>query len=164
MDFPNFKLEDITLKNVKIYDKMSEETTCFQAVIHVQGKPLCTVENSGKGGCDDMHPTKGNTYEDISKLVALVGDATGETFEPLSLHVSQLLNKIILDKKVKKWQVKGLVFQDKKDMGDIRILKYFLTIEHYLSDPKWIEVLKSTINKYTEKGFVCLNTNLSQIQ
>lgn len=41
------------LKNVKINDKLSEETTCFSATLYVDGVRTAEVANRGTGGCDE---------------------------------------------------------------------------------------------------------------
>lgn len=40
----------IMLKNVRVYEDMSEETTAFMATVYVDGKKLTTVKNDGRGG------------------------------------------------------------------------------------------------------------------
>ena len=46
---------EITLKNLKISKFMSEETTCFQATIYVDGKIAGTAQNDGHGGSTYCH-------------------------------------------------------------------------------------------------------------
>jgi hypothetical protein len=45
----------ITLKNLKISKFMSEETTCFQATIYVDGKKAGMAQNDGHGGSTYCH-------------------------------------------------------------------------------------------------------------
>lgn len=40
----------ITLKNVKIYEALSEETLCFTATVYENGKRIGTAKNEGHGG------------------------------------------------------------------------------------------------------------------
>lgn len=40
----------ITLKNVKIYDALSEETLCFTATVYENGVKIGTAKNDGHGG------------------------------------------------------------------------------------------------------------------
>lgn len=40
----------IELKSVKVYEKLSEETTCFTANIYLDGKKIGEAENRGIGG------------------------------------------------------------------------------------------------------------------
>ena len=46
---------EIKLKNLKVIKCMSEETTCFQATVYVDGKKAGTAQNDGHGGCTYCH-------------------------------------------------------------------------------------------------------------
>src|SRR6516162_4225213 len=46
----------IELRNVKVAAFASEETTCFQATIYVDGKRCGTARNDGHGGCTWIEP------------------------------------------------------------------------------------------------------------
>tara|TARA_R100001460_G_scaffold98856_1_gene141842 strand:- start:1303 stop:1602 length:300 start_codon:yes stop_codon:yes gene_type:complete len=62
-------MKKIKLRDVKICDWMSEETTCFKATVTVDGEDICTAKNDGKGGCTDFYPVKINDgYEKINQL------------------------------------------------------------------------------------------------
>ena len=52
----------ITLKNLKVAKFMSQETTCFQATVYVDGKKAGTAENEGHGGCTNVHLDKEFRY------------------------------------------------------------------------------------------------------
>ena len=39
----------LEMKNVKVYDSMSEETICFEGNLYADGRKVGRVENSGKG-------------------------------------------------------------------------------------------------------------------
>lgn len=41
----------IKLNNLKIAEFASHETTCFQAMLNVDGYDVALVENDGQGGC-----------------------------------------------------------------------------------------------------------------
>jgi hypothetical protein len=43
-------VNQITLKNLKIFKRMSRETTAFTATIWIDGASLCAVRNDGSGG------------------------------------------------------------------------------------------------------------------
>jgi hypothetical protein len=45
----------LTLKNVIINQRMSEETTCFSATVYADGKRAGTVCNRGCGGSNEYH-------------------------------------------------------------------------------------------------------------
>ena len=46
----------IELKNIKYAAFASQETSCYEATIYIDGKKVGTVENNGHGGCDHIHP------------------------------------------------------------------------------------------------------------
>lgn len=46
---------NITLKAVKVHPDMSEETNCFSAEIHLDGRRVGYVKNDGRGGCHQYH-------------------------------------------------------------------------------------------------------------
>jgi hypothetical protein len=47
---------NITLKSIKYAAFASQETSCFEAAVYVDGKKVAVVENDGHGGCDMWHP------------------------------------------------------------------------------------------------------------
>jgi hypothetical protein len=46
----------IELKNIKYAAFASQETSCYEATIYIDGQKVGTVENNGHGGCDHIHP------------------------------------------------------------------------------------------------------------
>lgn len=44
----------LSLKKVKFYEEMSEETCCFSASLYVGRKEVARVRNSGQGGSTDV--------------------------------------------------------------------------------------------------------------
>lgn len=46
----------VELRNVKYAAFASEETSCFQATIYIEGKRAGEVSNDGHGGSDNIHP------------------------------------------------------------------------------------------------------------
>lgn len=49
----------IELKNVKVNQAFSEETTCFIADVFVNGKKVAHAKNDGRGGCTDYYHYEG---------------------------------------------------------------------------------------------------------
>jgi len=47
---------NIQLKNLKIVQSLSEETTCYSATVYVDGKKAFYAANRGCGGADEYHP------------------------------------------------------------------------------------------------------------
>lgn len=48
------KTMNIDLKNIKVYDELSEETLCFTATLYIDGVNRGEVSNRGQGGCNDF--------------------------------------------------------------------------------------------------------------
>ena len=47
----------VTLKKIKFYGSMSEETNAFTADVYVDGKCCGFARNDGRGGCTNVMPT-----------------------------------------------------------------------------------------------------------
>ena len=55
----------ITMKGLKVAEFASEETTCFQATVYVDGKRFCIASNEGHGGPDRFDAlTRGREHAD----------------------------------------------------------------------------------------------------
>ena len=46
----------IELKNIKYAAFASQETSCYEATIYIDGQRVGTVENAGHSGSDNIHP------------------------------------------------------------------------------------------------------------
>ena len=46
---------EITLKNVKTYAGLSEETIAFNASVYIDGKKVGDAKNNGQGGSNDVN-------------------------------------------------------------------------------------------------------------
>ena len=57
----------VTLKNLKVAEFASEETTCFQATVYLDGKRMVGVKNDGHGGCHMFGMVGGNGPQDLDK-------------------------------------------------------------------------------------------------
>lgn len=70
---PSF-LGQISLTGVKVLTSNSEETYCFNATLNTNGKPVCKVSNSGRGGSHEYFPLnlgrKAPTAEDFKAMNA----------------------------------------------------------------------------------------------
>lgn len=47
---------NVELKNLKYAAFASEETSCFEATVYIDGKRFCMASNQGQGGCDSYDP------------------------------------------------------------------------------------------------------------
>jgi hypothetical protein len=102
----------ITLEKVKESAFASRETTCFEALLLFDGKPVCFVSNDGQGGCDRHEPLRGKTYHDTLAALTPVRDFVrtlesldieGHTLAPdLDLVVGDLLTRWLIERDFKR--------------------------------------------------------------
>ena len=109
----------ITLKSIKYSEFASQETSCYEARLCLDGKGVGVVSNQGGGGCDDQHfdspeaeaevqahlktlPQWVYEYESDGKPVKLTGDTTLETVcgDILNTWLASKDLKTLLRKKV----------------------------------------------------------------
>lgn len=110
---------NITVKNVKHYPTMSEETLCFEASIYIDGKAAGGVSNRGYGGCNsyDNHTTEAtlNAYaKTLPQFASVVTDPTTNLPMMLSqdadMLISDLVNRWLSARDLKKALKKKIVF------------------------------------------------------
>ena len=68
---------NITLKNIKHNENLSEETHCFSATVYLDGKAAFGVKNAGHGGADDYYAVRGGTKYP-HELVAEIDNELGK--------------------------------------------------------------------------------------
>jgi hypothetical protein len=61
----------LELKKIKYFDPGSQETSCYTAVLYVDGKKFADVSNSGQGGADNVYPVAGGheAVRDLEKRI-----------------------------------------------------------------------------------------------
>jgi hypothetical protein len=110
---------NITVKNVKHYPSMSEETLCFEASIYIDGKSAGGVSNRGYGGCNsyDNHTTEAtlNAYaKTLPQFASVVTDPTTNLPMMLSqdadMLISDLVNRWLSARDLKRALKKKIVF------------------------------------------------------
>lgn len=168
----------IELKQIKHYERLSEETNCFSAFIYVDGIKCASAENRGNGGNTDIWPIDIKYKEIVKKAdefcktlppyVFSDGDTMLYSLETL---VDELLEKH-LNEKHKEKQAKKMekLFNSAIVIGNDN--EYFsMTLERPLSFyiDNWNiltfqSFLKNLINeklkKYEAKNYRLLNTNI----
>ena len=83
----------IELKNFKFYDKLSEETYCFQANIWVDGVKCGTAENRGIGG----ETNYSNDGTDASRQLIKLAEAYCLTLPPITWDAPLIGRTLELD-------------------------------------------------------------------
>ena len=58
----------LSLRKVKYYAELSEETPCYTAERYMDGKKVATVKNDGCGGSTDVYYTEGWQSKSAQKL------------------------------------------------------------------------------------------------
>jgi len=106
---PN-KMQNLSVKNVKLHENMSEETPCFSADVYKDGKLFAHAKNDGRGGSSLYYPAKGVTNKEIDYLAMGLDE---------DCHIMQLVEDYDV---VTKHQSKGLVL--KHENGNIFIHKF----------------------------------------
>lgn len=103
------------LKNIKHSEFASQETNCYQATLHIDGKPFANVSNDGHGGCDNTYrdersPISADKFWDEYKQINNnLGEHTFEmggvnhtTQRTIELVCGDLLTQWLIDRGIKK--------------------------------------------------------------
>jgi hypothetical protein len=101
----------VELKNVKINQRLSEETTCFSADVWIDGKKVCYAANRGCGGPNEYHPLdikKWEKWEKFEEWVKTLPDLPATDDYPAlkmdaDLYIGDLLEKWDRERQVKIW-------------------------------------------------------------
>jgi hypothetical protein len=171
----------IELKQIKYSDWASEETSCFQANIYLNGKKVGFCNNDGKGGSTSYNRVSGISYEVIHEmetycegLPPLVYDSN--LYEGRKCTIKMTLehylddlfyvylkakDKAKFEKKIAKEMGKGIVIGNDDEYLTISFKLPLQTMwENYTDHFKL--TLKNKLEKYADKGYRLLNTNIPQ--
>jgi hypothetical protein len=168
---------DITLKNIKFFEAMSEETNAFVADVYINGKKVAYAKNDGHGGC-----TFYNAYEGKRELVKEAEEfclglppikAYGmELKMNLEFKIDMLLEDWLrakdqkrldqkrLDNKLEKDCLKGICY--KTDNGYSLIQWKGHTINSLLQHPQGKLTIRVKLNELRREGKEVLNKNIPQ--
>jgi len=135
---------DLTLKNLKFHEDMSQETPCFSADLYEKGKLIAHVSNRGIGGCNDVYPAKGLTYKDVQHISDIDTDC----------YIIQLAEDLNF---IKKYQGNNFVL---KKEGRHYTVKTPLSFAKSKKASNYKEWLQKKMNKFEIDGYVVLNTNI----
>jgi hypothetical protein len=119
---PAFTHERVTLKNIKINQSLSEETTCYSATVYLDGKRVGTTGNRGHGGSDEIRVDR----EIYDILVEIAKEAGCGDFEPVDMLFSKLLDAHETAKGAKKYAKKGLPVYMFVDIDGYNAMEYGL--------------------------------------
>lgn len=159
----------LELKNVRIHEDMSEETTCFSATLYVDGIRAALCSNRGCGGSTDVNflPTFAKRLDVIRfcKENPIKYWYRNKEFEISSVdaHIDDLLLKYQYECIIKKKQNTTLLLHrtSLKDADYVihRNVPLLYTVQHYLNYHP--EKLKAMIQNVMEQGYVIMNKNIN---
>src|SRR5215468_2227103 len=146
---------NLSLKNVKVNDRLSEETVCFTATVCVDGKPVGTAANRGTGGCNEYHWTDREAGRALEEWAAR--QQTEFNFDKLDQLVDPLRMQAELKQKLSRKTRKSTWFRLKGDRGeDWRTISqpYSPAIGLYLRK-KHGDQLEAIANEDLDKAIAC---------
>lgn len=164
----NMKIE---LKNIRIIDHMSEETTCFDAKLYVDNKCVAYCKNDGRGGMTDYYPYPENiqlfkmaqTYIENQPDIIYIHDSFPEL--RVKSTVDSWIDKQIYDKQVNKLELKlirdckkYICFGDKSHYKMVGWKNYSIT--ELIGTPVGNALIQKKVDELKERGETILNTNL----
>lgn len=105
---------NIQIKNIRVYDKLSEETTCFTAELYINGIKAAECKNNGRGGAHDYSPyllenriliTAAQEYcKTLPPVIITMPGHVTTLPNSLELFIDDLLFKFLNDKDTQKLQ------------------------------------------------------------
>ena len=134
---------NLSVKNVKIHDDMSEETMCFSCDLYDNGKLVAHVSNRGIGGCNDLRPAEGLTWQDVRKYEDIDTECTiMELCDEYDIVTKHQARKLVMKKDGKMYtvQLKQSVSASKKVGGGLP--------------------LANLVKKKEKEGYTILNRNI----
>lgn len=165
----------IELKNLKIYDKMSEETLAFTADVYVNGKKVAYAQNEGCGGA-----THYNAYYQADRALLVEAEAycnalpsTKHEFGWKTVELPQSLESVIdawvyrvdeekhkakFKKKLAKDMIKGLCVGTPENYS--LIWWKGVTIPQMMASANGRGVLKAKMLELQTQGRKVLNNNI----
>lgn len=110
----------ITLKSVRVLERASQGTTCYEALVYVDNRKAGVVSNSGRGGCSSVtffdKSTHGHLLTQKFEIGCFCGGldpscsickGTGRYMAPIDELLDHLMERAQLDKEVAKLKRKG---------------------------------------------------------
>ncbi len=165
---------EIELKNVKFYERMSEETNAFTADIFVNGKNVGYAKNDGRGGCTDYHHNSAKDREiiDAAEKYCLTLPPINYSFGEIDMNLENKIDQLFeewlkakdenkLQKKLQKDMLKALCI--KIDGGyETLMWKSWETIAQMVRVESGKKMLRDKIAQVRGEGKEILNTNIPQ--
>jgi hypothetical protein len=138
------KTLNLQLKNLKFHEDISEETPCFSADVHEDGKLIAYVKNSGFGGGNEVRAAEGISNEEVAHLWDM----------DVECDIMQMAEDLHFLRKNQ-----GTKFVLKKD-GNEYTNKAPKSFAQLKKAPNYKEWIARQIAFFEGKGYTVLNTNL----
>ena len=170
-------MSKFTLKNVKFFPSLSEETNCFQTNIYYDNVLIGMADNHGKGGSTNviLTPLKNSISDKQSNTITAAAREVHSLLEldPTKYQYQSVMESIVDElfegwlkedhkKKVEKIisikSINHLIFEDTDE--NIFVIKYSPSIESWLS--KNPTRIKEVIKDHISKGSKLLNNNIPE--
>ena len=147
-------MNNIELKNIKTYTKLSKETTAFNAKLYFDGQYIADISNTGNGGCHQIHVKSKkvqpmlNTLNEIIEKMPPYDSPCGKIQMNLDLFITLKIEKIKMDKELKSMCKRRTVFLLHDEPDDIIVINSYFDhdIESYLYQTHGNN-LKEIVNK-----------------
>ena len=159
----------IELKNFKHYDRLSEETLCFVGNIWVNGIKCGSADNSGKGGCASYHHEGTEASRELIRDAEGFCESNGTTLynflDDLAVKIATEKERETIAKKLNKEMQKAILIgiDDGADITYQTITFKMPLREMWEKHPNFFkQTLIEKLDKYKEKGYRLLNTNIPQ--
>jgi len=171
----------IELKNFRFYDRLSEETYCFTANIWVNGTKCGNAENRGYGGETDYHHEGTEASKKLIKQaeeyclklppIIWQSSVSGKDLSldmNLTRYIDELVSALVkkkddesIAKKLNKEMQKAILIGTDTQYQVISFKKPLREV--WETQPDYFKkVLIEKLDKYKEKGYRLLNTNIPQ--
>lgn len=131
----------LSLKKVKVFESLSEETICFSADLYDDGKFISEVSNRGNGGSNNFS----NYTTEIAKK-----------YDTLDVEC-EILTMVERYNVVTKYQGKCWVLSKN---GKIFTQKFGSPLSRFKKHPKFKEWVTNNKNKFKVDGYEVLNRNI----
>lgn len=166
----------IELKKIKYSEWGSEETNCFQASIYLNGKEVGYCNNDGKGGCTNYNRIPNVDYKVIQEMeeyckrlpaIVYTKEKDGYDFK-IDMTLEHYLDNLLFDYLKAKEKAKLTKKMDKAILIGNEFTYQSITFKLPLKEvwekqPQYfIKTLNEYLNKYADKGYKLLNTNIPQ--
>ena len=135
---------NLSLKNVKVNNQLSEETICFSADLYDNGKKVAYVSNRGCGGANNISPIEGGNYKDVVKYDNM----------DVEVKIFELVEEINF---IKRYQTKHFVLKKDNTYYTQEAGASFAQRKKMRNYRSW---LNYHLAKAKHEGFEVLNTNL----